>query len=122
MPGFINFLQNFTADADGRRVEIVCANCEAHLGHVFEGEGYTLKNIRHCVNSVSLNFKPKNVCEYKKAYFAGGCFWGMEYHFENLAGVKSVVSGKGAQYLSAVFSSDKQEKKQPYSHAYVKRF
>ncbi len=81
-------------DADGRRIEILCSRCNAHLGHLFEGEKLTPKNSRYCVNSISLKFEKKSLLEDRAlAYFAGGCFWGVEYYMEKLDGVYSVESG-----------------------------
>jgi methionine-S-sulfoxide reductase len=106
-------------DADGYRVEIECSNCGGHLGHVFRGEGFTEKNTRHCVNSVSLSFvsadgkgkekekkvlkkgvlpideyvKGKGYEKYERAVFAGGCFWCTEASFDQIEGVVDVISG-----------------------------
>jgi peptide methionine sulfoxide reductase msrA/msrB len=80
-------------DKDGQRTEIICANCKAHLGHVFTGEGLTDKDTRHCVNSISLEFVPAEEHKDEYAIFAGGCFWGVEYFLQKEPGVVAVVSG-----------------------------
>lgn len=81
-------------DKDGVRTEITCERCGAHLGHVFEGEQLTQKNVRHCVNSISMEFVAKDSRNFReKAYFGGGCFWCTEATFQNLRGVLRVLPG-----------------------------
>jgi len=97
-PAFDDMIDNAVLeipDHDGHRTEIVCANCKGHLGHVFKGEGYTSKSIRHCVNSISMSFEPVEIeaPQLDSAIFASGCFWGTEYFFEKADGVISTQVG-----------------------------
>ncbi|MFN7096726.1 MAG: bifunctional methionine sulfoxide reductase B/A protein, partial [Gammaproteobacteria bacterium] len=81
-------------DRDGVRTEIMCQRCHAHLGHIFEGEGLTSKNVRHCVNSLAIEFVEDNdVIDAGEAILAAGCFWGVQYYLERLDGVLKTEVG-----------------------------
>jgi peptide methionine sulfoxide reductase msrA/msrB len=95
----------YKMDLDGRRTEILCSRCHAHLGHVFQGEGFTAKNKRYCVNSLSLDFVADlQVFDSEEAIFAAGCFWGVEYYFKKLPGVlKTEVGYSGGNQLNPTY-------------------
>jgi peptide methionine sulfoxide reductase msrA/msrB len=81
-------------DSDGQRTEILCARCGGHLGHSFQGEFFTAKNIRHCVNSASIDFvADSQVLDTEEAIVAGGCFWGVEHFLRQIPGVLLAESG-----------------------------
>lgn len=84
-----------TTDADGVRTEISCSVCNAHLGHVFTGEKLTEKNVRHCVNSLSMKFIPADFLEEEEhsIVLGGGCFWCLDAFYRALPGVKEVIAG-----------------------------
>lgn len=95
-PAFDNEIKHAVTrfpDADGRRTEILCAHCGGHLGHVFANEKLTPNNIRHCVNSLSLHFESCDSPVIQRAFFAGGCFWGVEHLLMQEPGVLKVTSG-----------------------------
>jgi peptide methionine sulfoxide reductase msrA/msrB len=82
-----------TKDADGIRTEITCSNCGAHLGHVFTGEHMTKKNVRHCVNSIAMDFIPADRVKKETIVLGAGCFWCTEAVFKMIPGVLEILPG-----------------------------
>ena len=90
---FKNNVKN-AKDSDNIRTEVLCNRCNAHLGHVFFGEGFTELNTRYCINSIALDFVPyENISDTEETILAAGCFWGVEYHFSKLKGVLKTEVG-----------------------------
>jgi peptide methionine sulfoxide reductase msrA/msrB len=80
---------------DADRIEIRCATCQGHLGHLFTGEHFTPRDTRHCVNSISLDFVPLALStqRFARAIFAGGCFWGVQSLLQAQRGVIRATAG-----------------------------
>lgn len=89
------FKENITfgLDKDGVRTEVFCKRCRAHLGHLFEGEGFTKTNQRFCMNGVALELAPLFRGDGERALFAGGCFWSTQYFFSQEKGVLQTFAG-----------------------------
>lgn len=92
-------------DPDGKRTEIRCNRCDGHLGHVFSGEYFTEKNLRHCVNSLSIDFVlDTEVLDSEEIIVGGGCFWGVQHLLNDELGIiKTEVGYMGGDLANPTY-------------------